>query len=111
MVAVKRGDIVVAAPPGDYGKPRPALVVQADELMTVVNSVIICPFSTNIEATVVGRIPVVPSSENGLLKQSIVMVEKLTAIHHTRISRVIGRLDETAMQHVDVSLAIVLGLK
>jgi mRNA interferase MazF len=29
---LKRGDIVVVAAPGDYGKPRPAVVVQADAL-------------------------------------------------------------------------------
>ncbi|MGO9742244.1 MAG: type II toxin-antitoxin system PemK/MazF family toxin [Roseiarcus sp.] len=27
---VKRGDIVIASPPGDYGKPRPAVILQAD---------------------------------------------------------------------------------
>ena len=29
---MRRGDIVVVAAPGDYGKPRPAVVVQADAL-------------------------------------------------------------------------------
>jgi mRNA interferase MazF len=111
MVAVRRGNVVVAAPPGDYGKPRPALVVQADDLTDVVNSVIICPFSTTIEATVVGRVLVAPTDENGLQKPSILMIEKVTAVHHSRISRVIGTLDEVVMRQVDVSLAIVLGLK
>ena len=27
---MKRGDLVTVALPGDFGKPRPALVVQAD---------------------------------------------------------------------------------
>ncbi len=27
---MKRGDLVTIALPGDYGKPRPALVVQSD---------------------------------------------------------------------------------
>ena len=30
MDRVKRGDLVVVAVPGDNGKPRPAVVVQAD---------------------------------------------------------------------------------
>ncbi len=29
---VKRGDIVTVSAPGDYGKPRPAVVVQSDAL-------------------------------------------------------------------------------
>lgn len=28
--ALRRGEIVVVAAPGDYGKPRPALVIQSD---------------------------------------------------------------------------------
>jgi hypothetical protein len=27
---IKRGDVVICAAPGDYGKPRPAVVVQSD---------------------------------------------------------------------------------
>ncbi|EQD75369.1 transcriptional modulator of MazE/toxin, MazF, partial [mine drainage metagenome] len=27
---MKRGDVVTVVAPGDYGKPRPALVVQSD---------------------------------------------------------------------------------
>jgi mRNA interferase MazF len=27
---VRRGDLVTVALPGDYGKPRPALVIQSD---------------------------------------------------------------------------------
>lgn len=31
MAGVNRGDVVLAAAAGDYGKPRPWLVVQADK--------------------------------------------------------------------------------
>jgi mRNA interferase MazF len=27
---IKRGDVVICAGPGDYGKPRPAVVVKSD---------------------------------------------------------------------------------
>ena len=30
--AVKRGDIVTVSAPRDYGKPRPAVVIQSDKL-------------------------------------------------------------------------------
>ncbi|MGA9549823.1 MAG: type II toxin-antitoxin system PemK/MazF family toxin, partial [Rhodomicrobium sp.] len=28
---MKRGDIVIVSAPGDYGKPRPAVVIQSDK--------------------------------------------------------------------------------
>ena len=29
---MSRGDVVIVAAPGDYGKPRPAVIVQSDAL-------------------------------------------------------------------------------
>ncbi len=44
---VERGDFVVVAVPGDYGKPRPALVVRSG-LFAGLPSVTICPFTTTL---------------------------------------------------------------
>jgi mRNA-degrading endonuclease toxin of MazEF toxin-antitoxin module len=41
MVAVRRGDIAVAALAGDYGKPRPVLIIQNDVLSDAVDSLIV----------------------------------------------------------------------
>ena len=42
---MRRGQFVVVATSGDYGKPRPALVVQS-ELFAELPSVVICPLTT-----------------------------------------------------------------
>lgn len=110
MVAVRRGDIAIAALAGDYGKPRPVLIVQNNALSEVVDSVIVCPFSTSIESTVIARLRIEPSAENGLEHASILMIEKLTVLHVSRISRVIGRLEDSHMDRVNLSVAFVLGL-
>jgi hypothetical protein len=44
---MRRGHFVVVATSGDYGKPRPALVVQS-ELFAELPSVVICPLTTTL---------------------------------------------------------------
>lgn len=41
---MQRGDIVTVSLPRDYGKPRPALVVQSD-LLQELDSVLVCPIT------------------------------------------------------------------
>src|SRR3954451_8335738 len=43
---LRRGDIVTAAFPGDLKKPRPAVILQADEFIEGHRTVLACPFST-----------------------------------------------------------------
>jgi mRNA interferase MazF len=38
----QRGDLVTVSLPGDYGKPRTALVIQSD-LLNELDSVVFCP--------------------------------------------------------------------
>jgi mRNA interferase MazF len=107
---VRRGDVVLTALPGDYGKPRPAVVVQSDWLnQSDCSSVVVCPM-TSFEADR-SRIGIVlaPTAENGLSARSEVIVEKLAAISVRRLRRVIGRLDAEHMRRVDRALLLVLG--
>jgi mRNA interferase MazF len=107
---MKRGDVVVVVFPGDYGKPRPAVVVQADRYATEFESVILCPLTTTITKEAAARVVVAPTSENGLESESSIMIEKLAGIPRKRVSRVIGQLDNETMRRVDFSLAVILGL-
>jgi mRNA interferase MazF len=45
---LKRGDLVVVALPGDYGKPRPALIVQADLFNETHVSVTVVPVTSTL---------------------------------------------------------------
>ena len=42
---MKRGDLITVAVSGNYGKPRPALVIQSDYL-TETDSVLVCLLTT-----------------------------------------------------------------
>ena len=103
-----RGDLVTIALAGDYGKPRPALVIQAD-LFDAHPSVTILPVTSELRDAPLFRIAVPPSATNGLHKPSQVMVDKPQTVARTKIGKTIGRLDDEAMLGVNRALAVFLG--
>ena len=66
---MKRGDVVTIALQGDYGKPRPALVVQSD-LFDAHPSVTVLPITSELRETPLFRVDVEPNDANGLRKKS-----------------------------------------
>lgn len=95
----QRGDLVTVSLQGDYGKPRPALVIQSD-LLTDLESVVLCPVTSDLRNAAF-RVTVEPNPANGLRTLSQVMVDKLATLPRTKISEPIGRLDEARMKTVD----------
>lgn len=93
-MALQRGLIVTFATSGVYlGKPRPAVVVQANRWLQGHPSVTLCPLtSTLLEAALV-RIPVNPTSSNGLPKPSQLMTDKLFTVPTAAIGAVMGILE------------------
>jgi mRNA interferase MazF len=105
---MRRGAFVLAAVPGDFGKPRPALVVQSP-LYAGLPSVALCPLTSDLrDDAPTLRILVLPNAQNGLLIPSQIAIDKLTTVSITRLRDVIGRADETLMQQVTRSLAVFL---
>jgi mRNA interferase MazF len=105
---MKRGDLVTVALSGDYGKPRPALVIQSD-LFDAHPSVTVLPVTSELRDAPLFRIQVEPTWDNGLRKPSQVMIDKPQTIARARIGRTIGRLDDDAMVAVNRALAVFLG--
>ena len=62
---MKRGDIVTVALASDYGKPRPAVVIQSDWLDET-DSVLVCLFTSTVRDAPIFRLTVEPSPSNGL---------------------------------------------
>lgn len=108
---MRRGDIVLAVLQGDLGKPRPAVVVQADELGSDRRTVIICPMSSEIGATAMLRPIIEPSDENGLRAVTLIMTDKIIAVRRERLRRVVGRLADADRERLDDALRFVLGLE
>ena len=100
-----RSQVVTVASPGAYsGKPRPAVVVQANRWLQDHPSVTLCPLtSTLIEAPLV-RLTVQPTPANGLRKPSQLMIDKLFTVPLAAIGEVIGVLEPAVMAHLDLAL-------
>jgi mRNA interferase MazF len=108
---MKRGDIVSMVSSGDYGKPRHAVVVQSDFLTEDdLDSLILCPLTSDVSNVQVFRIPVEPTPETGLHKHSHIMADKILAIKRQRVGRTIGHLDDETVLRLGRTLAFVIGL-
>jgi mRNA interferase MazF len=104
-----RGDFVAVAVQGDFGKPRPALVIQAnqfDEHATVT----VLPVTSAFVAAPLMRVTVQPTVVNGLLKPSQIMVDKAVTIRRDKVGQIIGRIDANGMVEVERCLAVFLGI-
>jgi mRNA interferase MazF len=107
---MKRGDVVAVALPGDYGKPRPALIIQADPFAAL-PSITVLPLTSELHDAHLLRVTVQPDDDNGLRRTSQVMVDKASTVPRARIGQRMGRLDPVSMQMIDVALARFLGLR
>lgn len=107
---MKRGDLVVVAMPGDYGKPRPALVVQSDLFNETHASITVAPVTSTIVDAPLFRVTVEPSRRNGLRSVSQIMVDKVTTVRRQRLGQTIGRLEEDVVQRVTRALGLWFGI-
>ena len=107
---MRRGDVVIMAASGDYGKPRPAVIVQTDAFPKDHASVMICQLTSEMVEAPDFRITVDPNENNGLRARSQIMADKPVTIRRTRIGQSIGRLDDGDLGRLNVALAFVMGL-
>jgi len=106
---VTRSDLVTVALPGDYGKPRPALVIQSDAFNGL-NSVTILRLTSEVHDFPLFRITIDPTAQNGLTRSSQVMIDKAATVPKAKIGQRIGRLEADKMQAVNAALARFLDL-
>jgi mRNA interferase MazF len=107
---MRRGDLITVAAPGDYGKPRPAVIVQTDAFPESHASVVVCQLTSELADAPDFRVTIEPGPENGLRVTSQVMADKPVTIRRERIGRKIGRLGNRDMVRLNAALAFVLGL-
>src|SRR3546814_5828424 len=91
----------------DHGKLRSALSVESN-LLAELESLVICPITSAVRDAAL-RITVEPDNANGLRVLSQVMVDKLSTLPRSKISKPFGRLDDERMKAVDRALLLVVG--
>jgi len=107
---MKRGDVVTVAATGDYGKPRPAVIVQTDALPAEHTSVVICQMTSECSDAPDFRVTIDPTADHGLRVRSAVMADKPVTVRRERIGRRVGKLNEKDILRLNVALAFVMGL-
>ena len=107
---MKRGDVIIVAAAGDYGKPRPAVIVQTHAFPEDHASVVICQMTSEIVEAPDFRVTIDPSERNGLRARSQIMADKPVTVRRARIGDSIGRLDDGDIGRLNVALAFVMGL-
>jgi mRNA interferase MazF len=106
---IARGAVVTVAAPGEFGKPRPALVIQGyfprnPELITV------ALITSDILRVPNVRVPIKPTATNGLKKDSEIAIDNIQTFSRRKIGVVVGKVSIEIMDQVDSALAIFLGL-
>jgi len=105
---MKRGDLVTVALSGDYGKPRPALIIQSN-LFDKHPSVTVLPITSELRDVPLFRILIEPNKINGLTKPSQVMIDKAHTVAREKVGKRVGHLHDTEMLAINRALAVFLG--
>src|SRR5262252_7335973 len=107
---MRRGDLVTVAAAGDYGKPRPAVIVQTDAFPQTHASVVVCQMTSELSDAPDFRVIIDPSETNGLRARSQIMADKPVTIRRARVGQIIGRLSAEDVRRLNVAIAFVMGL-
>lgn len=107
---MKRGEVWTVASGGGYAaKPRPVVIIQDDRFQTL-DSVTVCPLTTDAADLALFRIAVDPSALNGLHSASRIMVDKITTVPRKRLGRSIGRLADEDLVRLSRALLVFIGV-
>jgi mRNA interferase MazF len=106
---LRRGDLVTVAMAGDFGKPRPALIIQSDLFSDSGTVTVLLVSGSLVDAPLI-RLTIQPTAENGLRKVSQLMVDKTMSVRRDRIGPRFGRVDAETMLSMTRSLAVFLGI-
>ena len=107
---MKRGNVVIVSAQGDYGKPRPAVIVQSDLFNETHGSILVVLITSDLQDAPLFRLDIQPTEENGLTRPSQIMADKIVALKRERIAQNIGLLDDEIMIKLNRSLTLFLGV-
>lgn len=106
---MKRGDLVTVALQGSHGKPRPALIVQADGFPHSSHVAVLLLTTLERDAPLM-RVSIPATAATGLNEPSFAMLDRITTAPRDKIRAVIGEADEATMLTIARLLAVFLGL-
>lgn len=105
-----RGDIWTASGGKDHaGNPRRIVVIQSDRFADL-ESVTVCPFTTDPLDLPLFRLAIEPTSDNGLRLPSRIMVDMITTMPKSKFDARIGKLNDADRARLTRAVAVFLGV-
>ncbi|MBQ5862451.1 MAG: type II toxin-antitoxin system PemK/MazF family toxin [Peptococcaceae bacterium] len=115
MAKVKRGDVFYAELDpvigSEQGGVRPVLIIQNDVGNQHSPTTIVAAITGQLTKAKLPTHVDLAGRENGLVKNSVVLVEQVRTIDKTRLKEYICTLDKQIMEQVDQALLISMGLR
>jgi mRNA interferase MazF len=106
---LKRGDLITVSISGDYGEPRPALIVQSD-FLSQTDSILVCLLTTTLREAPLYRLTIPEGQTTGLRQPLQIMVDKIMAVRRDRCGDRIGSVDASVLSTLGEMLAFVVGV-
>ena len=107
---MKRCDLITVVLQGDYGKPRPAVVVQSNKVSES-DSLLVCLLTSDAEEAVRWyRYKIKATPKNGLKADSLIMLDKIMTVPRKKCGKVIGKLTRNEKVALNSGLLLMLGL-
>lgn len=106
---MKRGDIVTVSLAGDYGKPRPALIIQSNNFMEH-TSITVLPITSTIVNAPLLRTTLEPDDKNNLQKTSQIMIDKIMTVKSDKVGKTFGSINEKKLLEIERNLLLFLGI-
>lgn len=94
--------------PGEYGKPRPAVIIQT-RMLHDIPSIIVVPCTSELLEDCIYRPDIPQNAETGLLLPSQAMADKIVAVSKRRVREVIGHVSVETLEELERAVHFVIG--
>ena len=113
-MSIKKGDLYFAdlspVMGSEQGGVRPVLVVQNDVGNKYSPTIIVAAVTSKRNKADLPTHVEIDAAENGLTKNSVVLLEQLRTIDKRRLKERIGTIDKTRLPEVNEALSVSLGI-
>ena len=113
-MGIKKGDLYFAdlspVMGSEQGGVRPVLVVQNDVGNKYSPTIIVAAITSRQNKADLPTHVAIEAEENGLTKNSVVLLEQLRTIDKRRLKERIGTIDRTRLPEVNEALSVSLGI-
>ncbi len=95
----------------ENGFKRPALIIQNDDFnKSRLKTVIVIPFSTNLELSEAPGNVLLDKAETGLTKDSVLVTSLIASIDRTRLAEKISSINKRAFGEIENGILIIMGM-